>query len=804
MKNTNQKLHWNKKQQTAPLQLPTEMPEGVLPTGPEGLSEAEAALRIRNGQANVITEDAGKSMAQIILSNVFTLFNLLNLALALCLMLVGSYRNMLFMMIVAANTLVAIVQEIRARNEIERMKLLNTSKISVVRGGKEFKCTPEETVAGDLVVLRAGDQVPADALVLAGSGRAMESLLTGESDAVPKEKENWLYSGSYITEGRLYAQLVYVGDESYVGRLTREAHHAKRPKSGLMTEMQKLIRWDSMVLIPLGVLLFLKEILIRHTEVERAVPSSVAAMLGMIPEGLILLTSVALATGVVRLARRKVLVQELYGIEGLARINMLCLDKTGTITSGRMQLEEIIPVEAEPNEIRQELSRFLGAFDERSGTLQALREAVPTGKEAPTVVQPFSSARKKSAASFADGTTLVMGAPEFVLGDAFSGAVREKTKEISRTGKRVLLLAQCKGSVTAEGTPPVSRVLGLLALADELRPNAQDTIRYFREEGVRIIVISGDNPDTVSRIACQAGVDGWDRAVDAGMLTTEEALEAACEQNVVFGRVTPAQKRQIVQILRKKGYCVAMTGDGVNDIPAMKAADCSIAMADGTDATRHAAQLTLMESNFGVVPEIVLEGRRVINNVTRSACLFLTKTIFSLFLSLLALALPGSYPFQPIQMSLVGGLTVGIPGFFLSMEPSRERIQGRFLRNVLLRALPGGAAIAVGAMLAMHLTSYGFSSEMCSTVATWVAGLISALVLWRTCIPLSPLRGVVAAGATGSFVGAALLLGHVFLLTQLTPEAIAAVGGLTVLGAAIVFGTALVIRKKEKKDLRTC
>lgn len=778
------------------LQLPTEVPADFVRTGAEGLSEAEAAARLENGQGNIITTDAGKSILQIIISNVFTWFNLLNIGLAVCLLLVGSYRNMLFMLIVVSNTLIAIIQEIRSRKAIEKMKLLNTAKVNVIRDGKEKACLPEETVLGDVIILRAGDQVPADAMIFSGRGNAMESLLTGESDAVSKSAGSWLYSGSYITEGKLSAQLVYVGDESYVGRLTRETHKVRRTKSGLMASLKKLIRWDSMALIPLGLLLFLKQYLIRHAEITQAVPSTVAAMLGMIPEGLVLLTSVALAAGVVRLAGRKVLVQELYGIEGLARINLLCLDKTGTITSGRMQLAEMIPMEAEEPEIRQALSRFLGAFDERSSTLNALRNAIPSGTELPTEVLPFSSARKKSAASFADGMTIVLGAPEFALGPAYQGKVREQAEKMARAGKRVLALAECKGTVTAEDTPSVTRVLALLSLADELRPHAEETIRYFREEGVAIRVLSGDNPETVSRVARQAGVEGWDRVVDAGTLTDEKALEEACDKYVIFGRVTPSQKKQIVKMFRQKGYSVGMTGDGVNDIPAMKAADCSIAMAEGTDAARHAAQLTLMSSDFGVVPEIVLEGRRVINNVTRSASLFLTKTIFSLLLSVLMLVLPRSYPFQPIHMSLVSGLAVGIPGFFLSLEPSRERIRGRFLRTVFLWALPGGIAITVGATLAMFLTRYGFSHDMCSTIATWVAGLISVLVLWRTCVPLSRIRGMVAVGSTTAFILTAWLFGRFFLLKPLTGEAVMAVAGLTALGAAIVFGAAAIIRAR--------
>ncbi len=792
------------------LRLPDSLPADYSPTGPEGLTEAEAKRRAEGGQRNRMSAQGGKSVSQIILGNVFTLFNILNVALALCLLLVGSYRNMLFLVIVLANTGIAIFQELRAKKTIEQMRLLNMAEVCVLREGKERTCSPEDTVAGDLVVLRAGDQVMADAVVVSGRGSAMESLLTGESDAVLKEQGSWLYSGSYVTEGRMTVQQIYVGDESYAGRLTAETRRARKPESGLMREEQRLIRLDSMLLIPLGLLLFAKSYFLEQQALQTVIPSTVAAMIGMIPEGLILLTSIAMATGVVRLAKQHVLVQELYGIESLARVDVLCLDKTGTITSGRMRVEELRPVTAQQEDARDSLRRFLNVFDERSGTLEALRgyfgEAGPTrAAEDPAVtgILPFSSERKKSAASFADGCTLILGAPEYVLGRETleSGTLLRDTdrswiREETRSGRRVIVLARGDGEIREESLPPVARVLALFTIADELRPHAADTIRYFRQQGVDIRVISGDNPGTVSRIAQQAGIGGWDRAVDMGTLHTQEEIEEACERYTIFGRVTPAQKKMIITALRRKGHTVGMTGDGVNDIPAMKEADCSIAMAEGTDATRHAAQLTLLESDFGVVPGIVLEGRRVINNITRSASLFLTKTIFSMLLSLLTLILPGSYPFQPIHMSLVSSMTVGLPGAVLALENNRERIRGKFLHTVIMRALPGGLAIAVCATLAMQLARFDFTPEVCSTVATWIAGLVSVLVLVRTCMPLNRLRAIVAALSLCSFVTLAIFMGHVFLLERLDARGWAALGILVALAVVIFLGSAFLIKKQ--------
>ena len=781
----------------ASLRLPSELPPGFEPTAPEGLTESEARLRRENGRGNTMKDESGKPIRKIITDNVFSFFNLLNFALAVCLLLVGSYRNMLFMMIVVANTLISIIQEIRAKRTIERLKLLNAPKASVLRDGREVQLPSEAAVAGDLIILRAGDQVIADAVVTDGAGSAMESLLTGESNPIRKEKDSWLYSGSYITEGKLTAQLVYVGDESYVGRLTEETRSAGHSRSGLMTEVEKLIRWDSFILVPLGILLFLDHYFVQKMLITEAVPSAVAAMLGMIPEGLMLLTSVAMAVGVVKLARKKVLVQELYGIETLARVDVLCLDKTGTITSGKMTMDHIVPLEAGEEEIRRELSRFLGAFDDRSSTLNALRGAIAPGAEKPVAVLPFSSARKKSAASFGDGTTLILGAPNFVLRDRYPEDVRKQAETLAEDGCRVVVLAQADGRVGEDDAPEVRRILALIAIRDELRLHTEDTLRYFREEGVEIKVISGDDPRTVSRIAKQAGIQGWESFIDLSEIQTREELEAACEKYTVFGRVTPEQKKQLVEAHRARGHSVGMSGDGVNEIPSTKAANCSLAMAEGADAAKNSAQLTLLDSDFGVVPDILLEGRRVINNITRSASLFLTKTIFSLLLSLLSLILRGHYPFQAIQMSLVSSMTVGGPGVFLALEPSKERIRGNFLKTVLFRALPGGVAITLCAAAAMQMTRWGLPHQECSSIAVWVAGLIGVVVLFRACRPMTRLRQIVVICSLAAFVGASLLFGSIFLMVPLSGTGAAVTAALTAAGILIVYGSAFLIRKKN-------
>ena len=769
------------------LALPNELPEGFVFTDPAGLTSAKADDAVQAGLANRMDDPDRMSLSGILIRHLFTLFNLLNFSLAFCLFLVGSYRNMLFILVIVANILIGAIQEYRARKTIAELKLLNTPFVHVLREGRELTVSPGETVKGDLIVLRGGDQVVADAVVVDGSGAAMESLLTGESRAVPKQVNSWLYSGSYVTEGRLTAQLVYVGNESYAGRLTAEARKEARPSSRLMTDLNRLIRFDSMVLVPLGILLFLKQYLIGHVPVSEAVPSSVAAMIGMIPEGLILLTSVAMAVGVIRLGRRKTLVQELSGIETLARADVLCLDKTGTITTGTMGLESIEGVDWSREEVEKGVGRLLGVFDDSSATLNALREKIVPGTEKPRAVLPFSSERKKSAATFYDGTALILGAPEFVLADCYPADLRKHVESIAAEGKRVLVLAEAQGIVTAETVPSVRSICGLCVLTDQLRPCVDRTLAYFREQAVDIRIISGDNPLTVSMIARKAGLSAWNSWVDASTLKTKDDLDEACDRYCVFGRVTPEQKKELVLALKRKGHNVAMTGDGVNDIPALKAADCSIAMAGGADAAKSAAQLTLLSSDFSVLPEIVLEGRRVINNITRTASLFLTKTIFSFLLSILMLVLTSAYPFQPIQLTLISSLMIGLPGFVLALEPSGERIRGSFLRTVLVRALPGGIAAACCAAVAMAMTWAGWPRDLCSSLATLSAGTVCYIVLFRTCLPLNRIRIVLMLLVAAAFALSFLLLGNIFLLVPLSGPALTLYAGLVILGFVVIF-----------------
>lgn len=755
------------------LQIPSGTPENYVPTPDTGLTTDEVTTRQRDGLSNKVKADSGKSVWQILMSNFFTLFNLLNFALAACLLLVGSYRNMLFLGVVFSNTLIGTIQELRAKRTIEKLQLLNAPQAHAIRNGEEVTCTPDELVQDDLVVLRAGDQVLADAIVRSGGGAANESLLTGESDAIGKHAGDWLMSGSYITEGKFVAQLVHVGSASYAAELTREAKAIKRPNSVLMTELNRLVRRISVILVPMGLLLFCKQYFLNHAALTAAIPSTVAAMIGMIPEGLILLTSVALAVGVVKLGRHQTLVQELYGIETLARVDVLCLDKTGTITKGEMQLEKLIPVDGDEGTLRSSLARFLGAFETSNGTLKAMADAVKPESVSPIGILPFSSKRKKSAVSFPEGDTLILGAPSFVLEDHFPDDLRQTIDAYTADGYRVLVLARAEGCVTEEDAPPVTQVLGLICLSDALRENAADTLAYFRQQGVTIKVISGDDPRTVSSIAKRVQLEGWDRWVDATTLTTESQLRDAAEKYTVFGRVTPMQKKQLVEALKSLGHSVAMTGDGVNDIPALKTADCSIAMAGGADAAKHAAQLTLLNADFASLPLVVDEGRRVINNITRAASLFLVKTLYSFALSVITLLFPLNYPFQPIQLTLISSVTIGIPTFFLALEPNRERVQGKFLETVMRNAIPGAAGVTLCAIAAMVMAHFGHNATAVSTMATIAAGTVGLMVLTSVCLPFTLMWGILLGVMTLGFAGAVLFAGKTFLIDvfALTPRA---------------------------------
>ncbi|MBQ5991609.1 MAG: HAD-IC family P-type ATPase [Clostridia bacterium] len=777
-----------------PLKIPTAPPEGTVATPPEGLSEAEASRRAAAGQSNRRTEASGKSIARIVSDNLFTLFNLLNFALAACLALVGSWRNMLFLGVVFSNTLIGTIQELRARATLNKLRLLDAKTVRVIRDGKERKCVPEELVLGDLAVFRIGDQLPADAVIADGVCAADESLLTGESEPVMHKAGELLMSGSFLTEGKVTVQLIAVGDEAYAARLMREAKRIRSPKSELMTELNKLVSLVSKLLVPIGVVLFLEEYFLLKSPLSDAIPKAVAAMIGMIPEGLILLTSVALTAGVIKLGRRKTLVQELFGIETLARVDVLCVDKTGTLTTGEMTFERFVPLAADEAELREKTAAFTAAFEAASGTIRAIADAIGQKEKTATSVLPFSSTRKKSAASFPDGKTLILGAPSFVTDEPIPEALAA-----AEQGYRVLLLAEAEGEIQNSDLPPVTRLSGLILLRETLRPSAKDTLEWFRREGVSVRIMSGDDPRTVAAVARALGLEGCERITDCTSLSDGE-LRVAVKDGVIFGRLTPERKRILVEALKAAGHHVAMTGDGVNDIPSLKAADCSVAMAGGADATEHAAQLVLLNNDFNALPSVVAEGRRVIGNITRTASLFLQKTLYSFVLSLLniliALFLPLHYPFEPIHLTLISALTVGVPSFFLALEPSAERAAGHFLKRVLLKAAPGAAGVVCCALSAMIANYFGTPDAIASTMAVLSAGVIGLGNLILTCRPFSKLRIAVCAAMSVGFVCVAAFLPAVFKLNvaEMTARHWIMLSAITAAGVAVLILGTLIVR----------
>lgn len=731
-----------------------ERPPVLNPKPEQGLTRAQADARVAAGLTNRAPQGSGKTEAQIVRDNVFTFFNLVFVVLAVCLFAVGSYLNAGFLGVVVCNTVIGIVQQLRAKRTIDKLTLLSAHKVRCVRDGEIQLLTSDELVRDDIVEFRAGEQICADAVVRTGTAQANEALITGEADAVDKGPGNVLRSGSFLLSGQCRAQLTHVGADSYANRLAEEARagHAV-PKGEMMRSLDKLIRFIGIALVPLGILMFLNQFAALDMTLRDAVEATVASLVGMIPEGLYLLTSVALAVSMIRLARRKVLAQDMNCIETLARVDVLCVDKTGTITENRMEAGEpqLLDETWTMAGVETVLRSLYADTEPDNDTARALcrRFAAGGGEHWPrTASVPFNSAWKWSAATFRDHGAFVVGAPDVVAGPRAEELRREIEPYLER-GSRVLLLAAYDGRPDPKTglDPNKLRFLALLPVANRVRAEAPRTFRYFADQGVDIKVISGDNPLTVSRVAQQAGIAGAENFVDATTLHTEAELTEAAERCTVFGRVTPDQKRQLVRALKTNGHTVAMTGDGVNDVLALKEADCGIAMASGAQAASQVSQLVLLESNFSGLPAVVAEGRRVINNIQRSASLYLVKNLFSFTFTLAALFITLPYPLQPIQLTLIAAVTIGIPSFVLALEPNHELVQGKFLPNVLRAALPGGLTdlflvLALEAVAAALDMPY----EMLSTLTTLVMLGVGLGVLWRVCRPFTPAHIVLWGG----------------------------------------------------------
>lgn len=751
-----------------------------------GLTDEEVRQRVEEGLTNRADISTDKTTKEIVISNVFTYFNLIFLVITILLIMVGSFRNLTFLPIIIGNTVIGIVQEIRAKKTLEKMSLLNAPHADVIRNGSVKQISTEELVKDDVILLTAGKQICADAVVISGNIQVNESLLTGEADEVEKTEGSTLMSGSFVVSGECYARLEKVGNESYISKLSLEAKSmGGKEQSEMIRSINLIVKWVGIVIIPIGLILFWQSHFVNGESITKSVTSTVAAIIGMIPEGLYLLTTVALALSTMKLARKKVLLHDMKSIETLARVDVLCVDKTGTITEPDMKLKEIFLCKNSGadgtqtaltlDELKSLILDYANASVDNNATMLALKayaaEALTNNTSAlhRTAVsqQAFSSSLKYGSVTFSDGTYL-LGAPEFIMHEDFA-RIEEEIIPYADKGDRVLLFARYDGENVENGINGSVTPLGFVALANPIRENAVKTFEYFKSQGVAIKVISGDNPRTVSRIAIQAGIESAESFVDAATLDTEDKIADAVNKYTVFGRVTPKQKKQLVKALQAKGHTVAMTGDGVNDILAMKDADCSVAMASGSEAAAQAAQVVLLDSDFAHMPDVVYEGRRVVNNIQRSASLFLVKNIFSLLLSLFSVILMVTYPLEPAQVSLISMFTIGAPGFLLALEQNKDRIKGRFITNVMLKALPGGLTdvIAVGALVVCGEV-FCISDASIGTIATLVLSVVGFMILFKISEPLNRMKYAVIIGNIAGLVFSGFFLKKLFALTDLS------------------------------------
>lgn len=753
-----------------------------------GLSNRQVEQRYHDNLVNYDTSVPTKTIKQIITSNIFTLFNLLNFSLATLIILVGSYKNLMFLGVVFCNTIISIIQEIRAKKEIDNLSVISASKIHVIRNGEKKDIELDEVVLDDIIELYPGDQIITDCIIMDGSCEVDESFITGESDTDYKQKNELLRSGSYIVSGKVIAKVEHIGLDNYTAKISKEAKYRKKSSSILMKSLNTIIKWISICIIPIGIILFINQINIPDNDISTAIVSTVAAILGMIPEGLVLLTSTVLAVSVIRLSKHKVLVKDLYCIETLARIDTLCLDKTGTITEGKMEFQKAIPCgKHTSSEIDEIMRAFCTSITDVNATITALKEKYdhPLYWEQSYLI-PFSSDSKYSAISFLNKGTYYIGAPEILLGNNYKKI--EDLIQHDLLESRILVLAHSKEQITEKKILKQLDTVALLYIQDKIREDANQTLQYFKEQGVNIKVISGDNVKTVAGIAKRAGIEHYDNYIDMSTIQTKEALIEASRNYTIFGRVNPDQKKELVKAMKKAGHFVAMTGDGVNDVLALKEANCSIAMPNGSDAAKQIAELVLLDSNFSAMPKIVAEGRRTVNNIEQSATLFLTKTSYATMLAILFIFLKMNYPFMPIQLTLTSVVTIGIPSFILALQPNKERIKGNFFKNVLSKSLPA-AILVVFNILAIMTFSYlfHFSDEMTSTLCVIMTAITGFMLLYYLCQPFNYLKQLLFISMIILFVLQVIFLPELYSLVIINLEMLIVLIALTIT-TVILFG----------------
>lgn len=738
-----------------------------------GLSAEQVKRRFAQGENNYKVESSTLSVPEIVRSNVCTYFNLVFAVIAVLLAIVGAWSDMLFLPIIVANTCIGIIQEVHSKKVLDKLSILNAPHAVVIRDGKRQEIPADQLVLDDIVEFSAGSQIPADAKVVSGELQVNESLITGESDEIEKREGDSLLSGSFVVSGKACARLEKVGKDSYISKLTLQATKSKKgEQSEMIRSLNYLIMVMGIIIIPIGIALFVQSFIYNEGTFHGSITGMVAAIIGMIPEGLYLLTSVALAVSSVRLAQKKVLIHDMKCIETLARVNVLCVDKTGTITEPGMHVYDFSVLDgADQLEISQLLADFVAAQEKDNATMEALKAHFSNGSGMRArEVYSFSSETKYSGAVMNDGKSYVIGAPEFVLRGQFA-QYQEQIATYSSKGYRVLVFAQYEG--TLDRKPLTEPVLPLcfVMLANPIRKGAKETFTYFAENDVDIKVISGDNPLTVSVIAAEAGIVGAERFVDASTLKEKEDYYRAVEEYTVFGRVTPSQKRMLVQALKEHKKTVAMTGDGVNDVLALKDADCSVAMASGSEAASNVAQLVLLDSDFSRMPSVVAEGRRVVNNIERTAALYIVKNIFSMLLAIFSVILMLDYPLEPSQVSLISMFTIGIPSFVLALEPNKELIRGHFLTNVLVRALPAGLTdFIVVSGLVIFCREFQVDLDCLSTSCTILVAIVGFMILHRIARPMNTGHIVMLVGVIAGWILCMLFGGSFFGITGISKQ----------------------------------
>ena len=762
-----------------------------------GLTEAEVLERKKRGQINIVEEKAVKSNWEIISGNVFTLFNLYNFLIAIALMSVGAYSNLAFMLIIILNICIGSFQEIHAKNMVAKLSVLTVSKVDVIRDGKEKSIGVDEVVLDDITILNMGNQISSDSVVIDGKIEVNESLLTGESDTIVKMPGDKLYSGSYVVSGKCYAKVEKVGKDNLAAEITLKSKKHKKVNSELLNSMRKVTRLTSFIIIPVGVLLFVQAFFFRDQVIKSSVVSTAAALLGMLPKGLVLLISISLATGVIKLAKKKVLVQDLYSVETLAHVDTLCLDKTGTITEGKMQVsnvetfnEEIMPIS-----VNQALSAFVNEIGDNNGTFQALKEYFKGNDNFEVDYKnSFSSERKWSSISFKDIGSIIVGAPERLTAKS-NFEIKENMIEAQKQGKRVLLVGFSKDVV--EDILPDIEIVAAIELSDPLRKNAKEMLGFFKGEGVTVKVISGDNPLTVSSIAKQAGLEDYESYIDLSTIESDDEIIDLVDEYSIFARVSPNQKSLLVQALQAKGHTVAMTGDGVNDVIALRQADCSITLPEASDVAKQVSQIVLLNSDFSVLKDVLMEGRRVVNNITNVATIFFIKTLYSVMLSILNIITCTAFPFIPIQITLVDLAIEGYTSFFISFEPNGKQIKEKFLKSVLKNSFPYSVVIIINIIVLYFLApALGIAEPKMTTLMYYMIGFTSILAVIRVCRPFNKMRVFLCTTTAIGFFVATILFRNLLHLSKL------GIQELIVFLVMAIFSTILILIKNYLTRVR--